>query len=843
MQFPKSTAKLHTLKNGLKVILDPSPNAPVISTQIWVQTGSMHEGKFLGAGISHLLEHMVFKGTDSFDSTTLSKAVQAAGGQWNAYTTFDRTVYYIDGPSEGKELFLKVLLEMVFKPTFPEDEFEKEKDVIRREIDMGLDDPDSCFSRQLFETAYLNDERRHPVIGHLELFNKLTHQDMVDYHQSRYTTENAFVSISGDFDEQEMLQFLEAENQTINRSFTHPVQPATELQQLGARDSVSKFAVPVSKHSIAWQAPSLEHEDSVALDLALSILGSGRSSRFYKSIRDSRKLCLHVGAWSYLPANLPGLLVISAELEPEKIEEFEKAVHEEIQVLLNDQLDLELEKVKRRTLVAQFSTLNTASGRASDSASNWFESKNLNFTSDYLKRINEVTGNDICRVVEKWLTRTDTMTFVTMHPDGYTPVIDSASNTVKNSKRQIIEKELANGLKYKISQDSKVPLVSISVAVKTGKGTESSTLAGLNMLLSSVITKGTASYSAEEIAEITESLGASISSSSGNNTTTISASCLMPDLEKIVEILAEVIISPSLPNEVIEQEKVIQLNEIKEGELDPASLAFKKLRQNVFGKEGYGLPSEGTEESLKNLDRVALQAQHSEYFNASNMVMSFFGDVNTENVEKLVGTYFNTLKTGELLEPASQETFPPQQETVYLDKEQSVLTVGFPGCAIDSEDRYALGLIHAWCSDMAGPLFTKIREELGLAYYVSSTMFYGFDCGMFTFYMGTSPEQLELAQKELLGSIEAIAKNGMDENELANVKISYLAKQSLANQSHSAMASMCSLDSLLGLGANHFEEVAEKIKLLSVEDVKRVANQYFLAVDPSIVVCSPEKNK
>ena len=840
MQFPKNTATLHTLSNGLKVILDPCTNAPVISTQVWVQTGSVHEGKFLGAGISHLLEHMVFKGTESFDSATLSQSVLAAGGQWNAYTTFDRTVYYIDGPSESKELFLKVLLEMVFKPVFPEDEFEKEKDVIRREIDMGLDDPDSCFSRQLFETAYINDDRRHPVIGHLELFNKLTHRDMVDYHQSRYTTENAFVSISGDFDEQQMLEFLETETQTIGRSFTHPVQPATELQQVGARDSVTKFAVPVSKYSIAWQGPPLDHPDSAALDLALSILGSGRSSRFYKGIRDSRKLCLHVGAWSYLPANLPGLLAVSAELEPDKIEDFEKAVHEEILFLLNDQLDLELEKVKRRTLVAQFSTLNTVSGRASDSASNWFESKNLNLTSDYLRKANAVTVHDIRRVVEKWLTHTDTITRITMHPEGYAPATDSASNALKSSKREIIEKELSNGLKYKISKDSKVPLVSISVAVKTGKGSESSNLAGLNMLLSSVITKGTASYSAEEIAEITESLGASISSSSGNNTTSLSASCLMPDLEKIVEILAEVIISPSLPNEVIEQEKVIQLNEIKESKLDPASLAFKQLRQNVFGKEGYGLPSEGTEESLKNLDRLALYAQHSAYFNASNMVISFFGDVNVEHVENLVKTYFNPLKTGELQQPKSQDVFPPKQETVFLDKEQSVLTIGFPGCAIDSEDRYPLSLIHAWCSDMAGPLFTKIREELGLAYYVSSTMFYGFDCGMFTFYMGTSPDQLELAKKELLGSIEAIAKQGMDANTLQNVKTSYLSKQSLANQSQSAMGSMCSLDSLLGLGANHFMETSEKIKNLSVDDIKRVANQYFLAVEPSIVICSPE---
>ena len=126
MKFPNTTASTHTLDNGLRVILDADSSAPVISTQIWVATGSIHEGDFMGAGISHLLEHMVFKGTKSYSGEELSLAVQAAGGQWNAYTTFDRTVYYIDGPAENTETFLKVLTEMVFAPTFPKDEYEKE---------------------------------------------------------------------------------------------------------------------------------------------------------------------------------------------------------------------------------------------------------------------------------------------------------------------------------------------------------------------------------------------------------------------------------------------------------------------------------------------------------------------------------------------------------------------------------------------------------------------------------------------------------------------------------------------------------------------------------------------
>mgnify|MGYP005621872297 FL=1 len=186
MNFPATTARLHTLQPEFDTILDPIDDSPVISAQIWVETGSQHESALAGSGISHLLEHMVFKGTDRFTGEALSQEVQAAGGQWNAYTSFDRTVYYIDGPAKSLELFLSALIEMVFRPTFPEDEYEREKDVIRREIAMGLDDPDSVSSQLLFRTAYQKDHRRHPVIGHLDLFNAISYEQMKTYHAARY---------------------------------------------------------------------------------------------------------------------------------------------------------------------------------------------------------------------------------------------------------------------------------------------------------------------------------------------------------------------------------------------------------------------------------------------------------------------------------------------------------------------------------------------------------------------------------------------------------------------------------------------------------------------------------
>ncbi len=210
MQFPPTSATLHTLPNGLTLILDPDDDAPVVSAQLWVETGSIHEGHLLGSGVSHFLEHMVFKGGGEFGPTDLAESVQAAGGHWNAYTTFDRTVYYIDGPATGLEPFLDVLAAMVFHPHLPESEFDKEKDVIRREIDMGLDDPDDRASKLLFATAFTRDPRRQPVIGHRHLFDAIKYDELRSYHATRYTPERACLCLAGDFDPDAIREKIDA---------------------------------------------------------------------------------------------------------------------------------------------------------------------------------------------------------------------------------------------------------------------------------------------------------------------------------------------------------------------------------------------------------------------------------------------------------------------------------------------------------------------------------------------------------------------------------------------------------------------------------------------------------
>ena len=190
--------RLVTLSNGLTVIVREDHSAPVASVQAWAKTGSIHEGEWLGAGLSHILEHMLFKGTESRGVGRIDQEVQESGGYMNAYTSFDRTVYYIDVPNDGAPVAIDILCDIMQHATLPEAELDKELDVIRREIDMGQDDPGRRASRRLFEIAYTTSPYRHTVIGYPDIFNELRRDDIVGYYRQRYIPANVFYVIVGD---------------------------------------------------------------------------------------------------------------------------------------------------------------------------------------------------------------------------------------------------------------------------------------------------------------------------------------------------------------------------------------------------------------------------------------------------------------------------------------------------------------------------------------------------------------------------------------------------------------------------------------------------------------------
>src|SRR5258706_1757597 len=197
--------KITTLENGLVIIVREDHSAPVVSAQAWCMAGSIHEGKWLGAGMSHVLEHMLFKGTTSRPGSRIDQEVQEAGGYMNAYTSFDRTVYYIDAPNTGAKVAVDILCDIMQHASLPPEELEKEKQVIVREMDMNVDDPGRRASRRLFEIAYTKSPYRFTVIGYPDIFHELKTEDVRSYYQQKYAPNNVFYVVAGDAQKDEVV--------------------------------------------------------------------------------------------------------------------------------------------------------------------------------------------------------------------------------------------------------------------------------------------------------------------------------------------------------------------------------------------------------------------------------------------------------------------------------------------------------------------------------------------------------------------------------------------------------------------------------------------------------------
>jgi len=838
MDYPITAATVETLANGLTVILDPDATVPVVSAQIWVETGSIHEDRLLGSGLSHFLEHMVFKGTRDYGAEELAQAVQGAGGHWNAYTTFGRTVYYIDGPSKSLPEFLRCLTGLVYYPTLPEDEFEREKDVIRREIDMGLDDPDDVALRLMLTTVFQQDPRRHPVIGQRHLFDAIRHEDLTTYHRQRYNTDRSFVVISGDFDPDAVRKQLEELTQDCQPAGGPEPLIVSDPPQLGPRFARDRFAIPASRISLCWRSPALNDPMSPAFEVLAAVLGRGRSCRLYQTLREQQPLALEISAYQWSFPGCDGLFGISAECQTAQTDELISGIKDvlhSIHLADSDQLASDIGKAQRQIAASQFRSLMSASGRAGDLASNWHEARSLNFTRHYLQRLQRVGPEEVQEAAGQLTERGLNLTIL----DPVDAPAPTRSKTTTRKREDILTHTLANGIEVALLPDHRVPLVQVQLAARAGLPSESAATQGINRLLASTLPKGTEKRSAETIARELESLGASIGAASGNNALLIQATGLAPDLSTIAEAVAEVATCPLLDEVAIKREKASQLAALQEARQEPLHLGMQGLKSASYQAVGYGLESLGCEASLQELHRPLLLDHHRHHLQGANLSLAVAGDFDPEALLSQLEAQFAALPQGKRWEPATHAFKPGQDIVHHLPKKQAVLAIGFEGCSVNAAERHALAFLQEYASDMAGPLFGRIREELGLAYRVGATQFMGYDSGLFSFYLATSPEQAALAREELLKEIAKIAEAGIPDDAFERVRSTALSGLAIQQQSLASIARATALDLLFGHPADAHRQLEGIYNQLKPAAVTEVARKVF-STEPVIVTVLPE---
>jgi zinc protease len=825
------------LDNGMIVLLREDHSAPVVSVQMWVKTGSIHEGSQMGAGLSHILEHMLFKGTEKRGVGRIAQEVADHGGHMNAFTSFERTVYHIDAPvdggkagtTSGLDTAIDVIADSIMHSTLPEDEYKKEQQVILRELAMNRDDPDRMTGMLLWNTAYTTHPYRHPIIGYEEIYRRLTREDAYRYYKSRYSPDNMVFVIVGDFDAVKVEARVRETFKDFQRAAVAPIYIPEEPAQFGRREAHEERPINLSRLCFAWHICDLRHPDAPALDLLAYIAGSGRSSRLYQQLRDRKALVQSVSASAYTP-NYPGLFSVATTLEPSKRAATEKEVLAEIKKFVAKPVSAaELAKAKKIALSSQLSSLKTMSGQASDIGSNETVTGDLEFTRRYLERAAAATAADLQAVARKYL-RDENLTIVSVNPPG--TLGKTARVKAESSKIEVKRFELPNGMKLLVREDHRLPFVDFYAVSKGGVLAETEANNGVTALMSRLLLKGTQSRSAEQIAGEIESGGGSIHASGGNNSFSVAAEVLSADFNKALGVIADVWLHPAFPEAAVAREKQIQLGAIKSEKEVPTSMASKLLRRTLFGAHPYHMTANGTEASVAKLTRADIAAHHNRLVVPANMVLAICGDVKADDVRKTVEKQFGKLKAsraGDVLPknpPAAPLANMARKEEI-APREQAVIFIGYRGVTVTSPDRFAMEVLQEGLSGLSSPLFQRLRDELALCYYTGSSQLTGLDPGYFLFYIGTEPAKAKLAEAELIKEIARIRDAGLSAAELVRAKAKLISEKKIAFQSNGDLAAQIALDELYGLGYKFYEDYEKRYEAVTAADIQRVTKKYF----------------
>ena len=826
------------LPNGLTVLVREDRSAPVVTAQAWCRAGSITEGGSMGAGLSHVLEHMLFKGTTTRGVAQIAQEVEDKGGYINAYTSFEQTVYYINLPSENWRTAVDILADCMMNATIPEDELLREKQVILREMAMNVDDPDRRSSRMQWSTAYTTHPYRHPIIGYPDVYNHITRDDVVAYYKRMYVPNNLVFVVVGDINADEVVARLRELTKDFKMGAIEPVAIPPEPPQLSTRTRHEEAPVNLSRIRLAWHIPSVTSPDMYPLDVLAIILGNGKSSRLYRELRQKRGLVHSIEAGSYTPGH-PGLFGIEATADADKRDEAIAAIRDEVRKIVQDAPSTaECRKAIKISVSDHLEKFKTMEGQASDLAGNEILVGDPNFSETYIENLRKVTPQDLQRVAAKYHTDNN-LTIISLDPEGTAVKAEEAG--AKTAAIQIQKFGLPNGLRLLVREDPKLPFVDFRALLKGGVIAESDGNNGIAKLMSRTLLKGTKSRTADQIAETIESVGGDVSAFSGNNSFGVAVHVMDDDFDIGLDVLADVIQNPTFPDNMLDRERGVQLAEIKAEQDQILRAGQQLLRETLYTRHPYRFNVLGTPDSVSRLSRTELAEFHRRYVVPNNIVLTVFGNVKADVVRKKVEVKFGAMKPMKLEFPRTgpEKLAATARKEEAKPKEQAVLLIGYSGGDMFNPDRFALELLDEAYSGMGSRLFLRIRDELGLCYYVGAYELLGLDPGYFAFYVGTTPEKVAQCETEIFAELEKLKTDGLSTENLERSKNGLIGQRKVRMQDNAELGMMVGLDELYGLGYDFFKTMDDKYRAVTAEDIERVANKYFADQPHAVVVVKP----
>ena len=838
------------LPNGLTLLVQPVPHATAVASLCHVRAGFFDEPDEL-TGVSHVLEHMLFKGTPTRGVGEIAREMKAAGGYLNAGTGYDHTVYYAVLPPESLGSAIELQADALRRSLIDAEELARELRVIIEEAKRKLDTASAVAGETLHAVLFDRHRIRRWRIGTEAQLAGITHADVAGYYRSRYVPSRTIVALVGALDAERALElgrrhygdWPEAEP-LLDPSPTEPAHHELRVRTL-------RGDVRQAELVLGWRSVPPLHPDAPALDVAGLILSAGRASWLYRALR-APGLVTSIGAGHFTPTEV-GVFSVSAELDPTNL----KAALQEIGrclARLRESGPTEAELSRARTLLeARWSRrLQTAEGRAS--ALSFAEALGgMELMDVEYERLIAVQPDEVRRAAEQWL-RPGSAGAVAYLPESAavglevemlrdalrlgpaepspmaTPPVRMTPHSVAvrgSTTGEVLHVALA-GSDLLLLRNSGVPLVSLGV-YRRRSARETPGSAGLGALAVRAAVRGAAGLDASALALGFERLGGSVAPLLAADWYGYSASVLSQHTLEAALLLDGVLRTPGLEPDEIARERVTLLEEAVQTADDMVRRPMQLALRGAFGDAGYGLPLHGLPESIPGLTDAMVGAWHAGELATGRTVCVAVGDLDPPRLAERLAGVFESTPASDALPDAAATGWRAQGSRLVEEraKRQTAFALLFPGPSRLLPARFAAEVWSAVASGLGGRLFSVLREQHSLAYTVFASSWQRRGAGALLLYLATSPERETEAREALLGELARFHEFPTDAREVARA-VSYLSGQiPVERQTAGALAAELADAWLVGTGLDELLDPAAGYRAVTAGAIRELAATAF----------------
>jgi len=855
------------LENGLTVLVQEVHTAPVVSFMVWYKVGSRNEtaGE---TGISHLLEHMMFKGTPTFGKGEIARQLQKNGASFNAGTSLDYTEYYEVLASDRLELAMKIESDRMVNATIPDEEHRLEMTVVRSELERNEDNPERALYIEAMAQAFKAHPYHWPTIGWRTDVEQIRTSQIRDYYKRHYMPNNATVVVVGDVDKGAVLAMVKRYFGAIPKGTEPPPVTTVEPQQLGERRFKIRKPGDTRYLLVAYRNPEMTHADTYALDVLGIILGHGQTSRLYQALVE-KKLATEVDA-SNETGRDPMLFMTQATAAPGKsLDQVEAALTAEIDRLKREPVTTkELDRAKKqveagfvyskdsiRSLAQQLGYYNTVA--------TW------RYLGTYLDRVRAVSAADLQRVAAAYLTENSrtvgwydpTEEAQAAGPAGsggsgdgpgtaparwvehYRPEGDAAAagasaapaGAARAMGAPAYRTVLPNGLTLIVRRNSANPTVSLQGLVRAGGIFDPPGKSGLAGFVAAMLDQGTAKRTALQMAEAVENVGARLGFDGGSETASFSATMLSPDLPAVLDVLADALRNPAFPADKIEKIRAERITDYQIAENSTASVAARRANQLLYpvGHPYHDHPL-GTDSTLQVITKGDLAAFHARHYGPNNTVLVLVGDVDLKQATELVRAAFGAWAKLPAPPPFQVPNADPPASVLNLKvpmkgKSQTDVVYAVPGIARTAPDYDAAMMMNYILGggSLSSRLMNNLRDEQGLVYGVYSSLSAGIGAGPLSIRAGTNPANADRAVASVLEQVRRMSEEGPTAQEMEDAKDYLTGVFPVRLETNAGVASQLLTAELYGLGLDYIERYASIVRGITRESAAAAARAYL----------------